>query len=371
MKYYLIKNSKDIYSILQNGLGEGNIVYSIDSIDEIFEEACEKYTPCIFEIDSSNVNSFSNFTLTANVLPNDMKVIPPKELGITDAASHMVYNLYSANNNFIHNRINKIVENLKESNKDLSDYLKLANKLSFKKENDIKIFAQTFEFNINDSLEHASQIFDKDFNKEDFDYKHYPDFFVKDLYNYDNINSWAEWKKGELSELDEEELKQEVANFRPKVLDWIENKTCPPIIIIDDGDTIIGDGRGRVSLAVGLNWDKIPVIIATSKNKKSNSYNRMIKLASILDLGNPNLAGKSLGDIVLFLLRRIPKEERSKAISSMISKIRNINVQDVSSKNMGDYSSMGQSLTFIKNVLTGHEEEYVKKVLDSIIRNLS
>lgn len=375
MVYYLIKDSKDIYSILQNGFEDNLFVYTIDSLNKSFEEASKSYVPCIFEINDCDVKKFANFILTSNVDNNNIVVMDPKDIGIKDIASNIIYKLYKANNKSIQENINKIAKELNKSgNKDLSDYLMLINKVSFN-ENNLNKFAESYKIksvDLEDSLEHASIMFDKNFVKDDFDYKYEPNVSIEDLYMFDDIDAWAEWEPGELKNMDNEELENEVKNFRPKATEWIKNKTCPPIIIIDSNEgVVIGDGRGRVSIAIGLDWDTIPVIFAYEKNKKANSYDRMIKLAGAIDLGNPDIAGKSLADIVLFLMKRIPEDSRPKAISSMRSKIRNISAQDVSGKQMGDYSSMGQSLTFIKNILSGHKEGYVRKVLDAIARNLS
>jgi len=380
MKYYLLKNSKDIYSILQNGIKSESVAYSIGEISEAFESMKKEYVPCILEVQASSVTSFSKFALSKSS-SQDIKVVNPKDVGIDDPASNIAYNLYSANNKFIKSKIENVALSLTSDNKDLADYLKLTSKLSFDEDNNIEKFAQEM-LNVNDdkisksdladSFEHASALFDEELSVDDYDYEYYEDFPVGDLYVYDDIDAWAEWKAGELAELDEKELEEEVQDFRPKALDWVKTGKIPPIIVIDsDEGSVIGDGRGRVSIALGMGFRTIPVIVATQKNKTANSFDRMIKLASVLDLGDPDLAGKSLADIVLFLLRRIPSGERPKAISSMIAKVRNINSQEVAGKNMGDYSSMGQSLTFIKNVLSGHDEGYVRRVLDSIIRNMS
>lgn len=375
MVYYLIKDSKYIYSILQNGIDDNLFVCSIDLLDKSFEKASKSFVPCVFEISDSDVKNFTNFNLTSNVNCNNVTVMDPKELGIKNSASNIVYQLYKANNENIKSNINKIAKELNKSdNKDLSDYLLLVNKVSFDN-NNLKKFAKEFKMkdvDLEDALEHASIMFDEDFSRDDFEYSYDPEYPVSELYIYDDISAWAEWQPGELKDMDEEELKNEVKNFRPKAMDWIETGTCDPIFIIDFNEgVIIGDGRGRVSIAIGLNWDTIPVIFAVKKNKKANSYDRILKLAESIELGNPDIAGKSLADIVLFLMKRIPEQGRAKAVSSMISKIRNINAQEISGKEMGDYSSMGQSLTFIKNVLSGHKEGYVRRVLDAIVRNLS
>lgn len=101
-----------------------------------------------------------------------------------------------------------------------------------------------------------------------------------------------------------------------------------------------------------------------------NRIERILAFGSSIELGDPDIAGKSLADIVLFLLRRIPPHQRPKAIRSMVIKFNTLSSEEISNKNMKPFSSMGQSISFIKNVLAGHDALYVRKVLDSIIRNL-
>ena len=98
--------------------------------------------------------------------------------------------------------------------------------------------------------------------------------------------------------------------------------------------------------------------------------NRIILLASTLDLGHPDNAGKSIADIIKFLMSRIPEGKRQSAVYKMINKIRALMPNEIAGKNMPDYSSLGQSLSFIKNVLAGHDAGYVRSVLDSVVRNL-
>jgi hypothetical protein len=316
--------------------------------------------------------------MTNEISFKNIKLINPKELGITFAASEFVYNLVSYNNKVIENKINKAAIDLCLSgNLDLGNYLYLTQKVSFKDNNINKFAAEIKAQNINqdnirDAFEHANAVFETDYKPEDFEYD-LVDMPITKLYNYDDVDSWKEWDAGELLELSEDELEKEVSGFRENAIDLIKNENIPPILIIDDGkSTVVGDGRGRISIAIGMNWDKIPAIIAKKKIiNESNLQESFVKLAGTIDLGDPDLAGKSLADIVLFLLRRIPAKGRTKAVSSMISKIRDISPAETASKKMGDYSSMGQSLTFIKNVLAGHDEGYVRRVLDSIVRNLA
>jgi len=101
-----------------------------------------------------------------------------------------------------------------------------------------------------------------------------------------------------------------------------------------------------------------------------NRTQRILALGSALELGDPDIAGKSLADIVLFLLRRIPVHQRPNAIRKMLIKFRIMNSEEIASKDMRPFSSMGQSISFIKNVLSGHDPLYVRRVLDAIIRNM-
>lgn len=101
-----------------------------------------------------------------------------------------------------------------------------------------------------------------------------------------------------------------------------------------------------------------------------NRDQRILALGSALELGNPDVAGKNLAGIVMFLLKRIPPHQRTNAIRKMIVKLRVLSSEEIASKDMKPFSSMGQSISFIKNVLSGHDKLYVRKVLDSIIRNM-
>lgn len=101
-----------------------------------------------------------------------------------------------------------------------------------------------------------------------------------------------------------------------------------------------------------------------------NRTQRILAFGSALELGDPDLAGKSLADIVMFLLKRIPPHQRPNAIRKMIIKFRTISSEEIAEKDMKPFSSMGQSISFVKNVLSGHDVQYVRKVLDAIVRNL-
>lgn len=98
---------------------------------------------------------------------------------------------------------------------------------------------------------------------------------------------------------------------------------------------------------------------------------RMFKLAAAtIEMGSPETAGKGIADIVKFLLQRISPENRVNAYKSMRDKIRKLQPSEISAKKTPASSSMGQSLTFIKTILIGHDIKYISSVLDNIIKNL-
>lgn len=98
---------------------------------------------------------------------------------------------------------------------------------------------------------------------------------------------------------------------------------------------------------------------------------RMFKLAAAtIEMGSPEVAGKGIADIVKFLLRRISPGGRLNAYRSMRDKIRKLSPTEISSKKTPASSSMGQSITFIKTILIGHDSRYIQSVLNNIIKHL-
>jgi len=74
-----------------------------------------------------------------------------------------------------------------------------------------------------------------------------------------------------LKDLSPEELEDELVYFRgrswaKRALEWVRKGTVPPIVIVVLPEaTGVGDGRGRVTVALGLGWQTIPTVIATEK----------------------------------------------------------------------------------------------------------
>jgi hypothetical protein len=97
---------------------------------------------------------------------------------------------------------------------------------------------------------------------------------------------------------------------------------------------------------------------------------KLVKKAAIGELGEATLVGKYLADIIRFTLNRVPQDRRAKAIESLKSKFSGINENDIASKNMPPFASIGQSITFVKHILFNQDAHYVREVLDNIVRAL-
>jgi hypothetical protein len=107
-------------------------------------------------------------------------------------------------------------------------------------------------------------------------------------------------------------------------------------------------------------------------NIKQASYsNKLIKYAgNAINMGNPEIAGKRLADIIKFMLNRIKPESRYKVYLKMKEKVLKLNPDEISNKKTPATSSMGQAITFLKTVLIGNQSAYVKEILLNVAKNL-
>lgn len=94
------------------------------------------------------------------------------------------------------------------------------------------------------------------------------------------------------------------------------------------------------------------------------------KLAQTMELDGSEKIGKYLANIVHFILQRISDKNRPMAKAKLKRKFLNLNIREIANKKMPASSAMGQSITFVKHVLFNHNEEYVRKVLYSLVKYL-
>ena len=124
-----------------------------------------------------------------------------------------------------------------------------------------------------DAFEHLSDFLPEEANEQitDFRFSQPEIVSLEVLEGYDDFGSWPEWGQGELLELDDEEVDAELEYFRgdewaKRAWKWLESGTFPPVIVADLPEvTTIADGRGRISVAIGMDWTEVPVIWMTRK----------------------------------------------------------------------------------------------------------
>lgn len=124
---------------------------------------------------------------------------------------------------------------------------------------------------IADALDHASD-FVEHLRLDDFTIAEPKIYGWDALWYYDDMSGWLEWEQDELTELSRDELISELEGFRggdfaQRATRWIDDPdSMPPVIIIStDEYTEIADGRGRVSVALGLGWKGVPAVLLTNR----------------------------------------------------------------------------------------------------------
>jgi hypothetical protein len=111
-------------------------------------------------------------------------------------------------------------------------------------------------------------------------------------------------------------------------------------------------------------------VVKFNKLHKIKLDTKMIKCAAVAELGNAQLVGKYLSDIVRFTLQRLPAEKQQHALDSLKMKFSNLNESEIASKQLPQSSALGQAITFVKHVLFNHDAKYVREVLNNLVRSL-
>lgn len=102
----------------------------------------------------------------------------------------------------------------------------------------------------------------------------------------DDYSSWGAWDHGELAGLGRDELRDEFRSFRGdawarRALRWVETNRFPPVVIFPE-ESLVGDGRGRISVAVGLDRHSLPVILLTRKRRRTNPTQKRVSVREIM-----------------------------------------------------------------------------------------
>jgi hypothetical protein len=111
-------------------------------------------------------------------------------------------------------------------------------------------------------------------------------------------------------------------------------------------------------------------MVKFNKLHKVKLDTKMVKCAAVAELGNAEQVGKYLSDIVRFTLQRLPPEKHQKAVESLKQKFAIMSEAEIASKQLPESSALGQAITFVKHVLFNHDSNYVREVLNSLVRSL-
>lgn len=85
---------------------------------------------------------------------------------------------------------------------------------------------------------------------------------------------------------------------------------------------------------------------------------------------NEAMVAKYLSHIIQFSLGKIPQEKRQKSLQKVKTKIGKLDINDIATKKMPSSAAIGQSITFIKHTLFGQNPQYIKNVIQYLLRYL-
>lgn len=94
---------------------------------------------------------------------------------------------------------------------------------------------------------------------------------------------------------------------------------------------------------------------------------KILKTAAITELGDANQISKYLASIIKLTISRMSKESRPKAIAKLVDKFKNLNVLEIANKKMPASAAIGQSISFVKNILFNHDATFVHNVLKNLV----
>jgi hypothetical protein len=114
----------------------------------------------------------------------------------------------------------------------------------------------------------------------------------------------------------------------------------------------------------------LETLVEFKKSYQLKLDKEMVKNASISRLESAEIVGKYLSDIIKFIIGRISPISQPKVLMNLKRKIYNLDANDLANKGLPNSAAIGQSITFVKNVLFNHDPSYIRKVINNIVRNL-
>lgn len=113
----------------------------------------------------------------------------------------------------------------------------------------------------------------------------------------------------------------------------------------------------------------------TEKIKRPKKYTKLIKERpeSVVQMEHkirPEIMAEALHNIIEFILEKVPDLKRMKRKQGLKQKIMELNTNALSTKQLPEASSIGQSLTIFKNMMFGKSPEYIEKVRSNLLKRM-
>lgn len=114
----------------------------------------------------------------------------------------------------------------------------------------------------------------------------------------------------------------------------------------------------------------LEALVEFKKQYKLKLDKEMVKNAAISRLESAEIVGKYLSDIIRFIIGRISPISQPKVLMNLKRKIYNLDANDLANKGLPNSAAIGQSIVFVKNVLFNHDPQYIRQVINNIVKNL-
>lgn len=85
---------------------------------------------------------------------------------------------------------------------------------------------------------------------------------------------------------------------------------------------------------------------------------------------NPKYVADQIRKIIQVMVSRMSPEAQQKAYPNLMGKIKNLNIQEMSTKDQPGGSALGVSISLVKNILNGRDPYFIKMVIDDLSRGL-
>lgn len=112
--------------------------------------------------------------------------------------------------------------------------------------------------------------------------------------------------------------------------------------------------------------------VMEQEKKEAARIERFLKIAQLqpMPLGDAASAANHIIPVIRFLMDRVPSKQRNNFIEKLRQKIWNISELELSNKMVTSGSAIGQAITFVKNILMGHNPAYIREVLKHVATKL-